>query len=179
MSACLRTKWLGVWIPLLSLKLQIWRLRRAGSSLTFRYTTEYGLTLKLTCDMIITYSQDLFTQLRLSGIIWVKISLYFIRIRFLNVDTVFLLCFCRIFLFWNFGIKQLQYKANTIPVYICYSSFNSWLLLFLNIYSCYLLFLILLHVILILCSYTRVYLLFFIWCGFIFPSINKPDLTTI
>ena len=29
-------KWLWVWIPLLSLKLQIWRLFRARSSLTFR-----------------------------------------------------------------------------------------------------------------------------------------------
>ena len=91
MSICLRTKWLGVLIPLLSLKLQISRLLRARSSLTFRQTTECGFTLKLVHDMIRTYSQDLFTQLRPSGIIWVKISLHFIRIRFLDIGTVCLL----------------------------------------------------------------------------------------
>ena len=87
---------------------------------------------------------------------------------------------CSVISFY-FGIKQLQYKTNTIPVYICYYWFNSWLLLFLILYSCYLLFLIVILVILILDSYTRVYLLFFIWCGYIFPSINEPDIgiTTI
>ena len=50
----LRTKWLWVWIPLLSLKLQIWHLLRARSSLTFRQTIEWGFTLKLVGDMIIT-----------------------------------------------------------------------------------------------------------------------------
>ena len=38
-------------------KLQIWRLLRPRSSLTFRQTIECGFTLKLVCDMIITYSQ--------------------------------------------------------------------------------------------------------------------------
>ena len=91
LSVCLRTKWLGVWIPLLLLKLQISRLLWARSSLTFRKTIECGFTLKLVHDMIRTFSQDLFTQLRPSGIIWVKISLHFIRIRFLNIGTVCLL----------------------------------------------------------------------------------------
>ena len=36
LSVCLLTKWLWVRIPLLSLKLQIWHLFRARSSLTFR-----------------------------------------------------------------------------------------------------------------------------------------------
>ena len=179
----LRSKWLGVRIPLLSLKLQIFRLHRARSSLICRQTMEYGFTLKLVRDVIITYSQDLFTQLRPSGIIWDKISLHFIRIKFLNVGTVWIflsLLFVAVVSFY-FGIKQLQCKTNTIPVYICYSWFNSWLLLFLILYSCYLLFLLVILVILIFDPYTRVYLLFLLWCGYIFPSINKPDIdiTTI
>ena len=48
--------WLWVRIPLLSLKLQIWRLLRARSSLTFRQTIECRFTLKLVHDFIITYS---------------------------------------------------------------------------------------------------------------------------
>ena len=56
LSVRLRTKWLWVRIPLLSLKLQIWRLLRARSSLTFSQTIECGFTLKLVRDMIITYS---------------------------------------------------------------------------------------------------------------------------
>ena len=183
LSVRLRTKWLGVWIPLLSLKLQICRLRRARNSLTFRQSIECEFTLKLVRDKIITYSQDLFTQLRPSGIIWDKISLHFIRIRFLNVGNVCIflsLLFVAVVSFY-FGIKQLQCKTNTIPVYICYSWFNSWLLLFLILYSCYLLFLLVILVILIFDPYTRVYWLFLIWCGYIFPSINKPDIeiTTI
>ena len=47
---------LWVRIPLLSLKLQIWSLLRARSSLTFRQTIECGVTLKLVRDMLITYS---------------------------------------------------------------------------------------------------------------------------
>ena len=43
------------WISLLSLKLQIWRLLWARSSLTFKQTIESGFTLKFICDMIITY----------------------------------------------------------------------------------------------------------------------------
>ena len=35
-SVCLRTKWLWIPVPLLSLKLQIWRLLRERSVLTFR-----------------------------------------------------------------------------------------------------------------------------------------------
>ena len=53
----LRTKWLWVRIPLLSLKLQIWRLLLARSFLTFRRTAECGFTLNLVRDMIIAYSQ--------------------------------------------------------------------------------------------------------------------------
>ena len=56
LSVRLQTKWLGVWISMMSLKLQICCLRRARSSLTFRQTIECGLTLKLICDMIVTYS---------------------------------------------------------------------------------------------------------------------------
>ena len=161
---------MGVWIPFLSLKLQICRLHRARSSLIFRQTMECGFTLKLVRDIIITYSQDLFTQLRPSGIIWDKISLHFIRIRFLNVGTVciFLSLLVVAVVSFYFGKKQLQCKTNTIPVYICYSWLNSWLLLFLTqfliivildslfllfvilafliLYSCYLLFLLLLLV---------------------------------
>ena len=43
-----------VWITLLPLKLQIWLLLWARSSLTFRQTIECRLTLKLARDMIIT-----------------------------------------------------------------------------------------------------------------------------
>ena len=53
---CLRIKWLWVQIPLLSLKLQIWCLLRARSSLTFRQTMKCTFTLKPVRDMIITYS---------------------------------------------------------------------------------------------------------------------------
>ena len=49
--------WLWVRILLLSLKLQIWRLLQARSSLTFRQLIECGFTLKLVRDMIITYNQ--------------------------------------------------------------------------------------------------------------------------
>ena len=47
LSGCFRIKLLWVRISLLSLKLQIWRLLRERSSLTFRQTIECGLTLKL------------------------------------------------------------------------------------------------------------------------------------
>ena len=58
LSVRLRTKWLWVRISLLSLKLQIWRLLRARSSLIFMQTIECEFTLKLVRDMIITYSQE-------------------------------------------------------------------------------------------------------------------------
>ena len=51
-----RNKWLWFRVSLLSLKLQIWRLLRARSSLTFRQTIECGFTLKLVRDKIITHS---------------------------------------------------------------------------------------------------------------------------
>ena len=56
LSVHLRTKRLWVRITLLSLKLQIWRLLRARSSLTFRQTIECRFTLKLVPDMIVTYT---------------------------------------------------------------------------------------------------------------------------
>ena len=56
MSVHLQTKWLWVRILLLSLKLQIWHLIWARSSLTFRQTIECRFTLKLVCDMMITYN---------------------------------------------------------------------------------------------------------------------------
>ena len=72
LSIRLRTKWLLVQIFWLSLKVQISRLFRARSSLTFRQTIDCKLTLKLASDMIITYSQmprtDNYSQHRL--IIW-------------------------------------------------------------------------------------------------------------
>ena len=125
---------MGVRIPFLSLKLQICRLHRARSSLIFRQTMECGFTLKLVRDIIITYSQDLFTQLRPSGIIWDKISLHFIRIRFLNLGTVciFLSLLVVAVVSFYFGKKQLQCKTNTIPVYNCYS----WFFILVICYSC-------------------------------------------
>ena len=72
LCVCWRTKWLCVRIPLLSLKLQIWCLLWARSSVTFRQTIECGFTLKLIRDMIITHSQmhctDKYSQH--SSIIW-------------------------------------------------------------------------------------------------------------
>ena len=57
LSVCLQTKWLWVWVPLQSLKLQILRLFRARSSLTFRQLTiECRFTLKHVRDMVRTYS---------------------------------------------------------------------------------------------------------------------------
>ena len=106
LSVRLRSKWLGVPIAMLSLKRKIWRLLQARSSLTFRQTIECGFILKVVRDTIIAYNQDVSTQLRPSGIIGAKISLHFIRIRFLNVGTVFLVTLvtifcCSIFSFWN------------------------------------------------------------------------------
>ena len=57
-SVQLRTKWLWVRIPLLSLKLHIWHLVWARSFLTLRQTIECGFTLKLILDMIITCRQS-------------------------------------------------------------------------------------------------------------------------
>ena len=57
LGVCLLTKWswVRIRIPLLSLKLQIWRLLPARSCLTFRQTIECEFTLKLERIMIITY----------------------------------------------------------------------------------------------------------------------------
>ena len=49
--------WLWVRISLLPYKLQIWHLLQAMSCLAFKWTIEFGFTLKLDCEMIITYSQ--------------------------------------------------------------------------------------------------------------------------
>ena len=54
--ASLGSKWLWVRIPLLLLQLQIWRLLRARSSLTFKQSIECRFALKLVRGMIITYS---------------------------------------------------------------------------------------------------------------------------
>ena len=71
-SVHLWTKWLWVWIPLLSLKLQIWCLLRARSSLTLKQTIECGFMLRFVHDMMITYNQihhtDKYSQH--STIIW-------------------------------------------------------------------------------------------------------------
>ena len=56
LSVRLRTNCLWFRILLRSLKLQIWRLLRRRSSLTFRQTRECRFTLKLVRDMITTYS---------------------------------------------------------------------------------------------------------------------------
>ena len=72
LSVGLLTKWLWIRITLLSLKLQIWRLLRARSSLTFRQTIECGFTLKIVRDIIIAYiimhCRDKYSQH--SWIIW-------------------------------------------------------------------------------------------------------------
>ena len=52
LSVCLRTNWLWIQLPLLSLKLNILHMSRASSSLTL----ECKFTLKRVRDMIITYS---------------------------------------------------------------------------------------------------------------------------
>ena len=52
LSVCLRTNWLWIQLPLLSLKLKILPMSRARSSLTL----ECKFTLKRVRDMIITYS---------------------------------------------------------------------------------------------------------------------------
>ena len=54
LSVRLQIKLLGVQIPLLSPRLQIWHLLQKRSSLTFRQTMECRFTLKLVRDMIIT-----------------------------------------------------------------------------------------------------------------------------
>ena len=71
-SVRLRTKWLWIRIMLLSLKLQIWRLLSARSSLTFKQIIECGFTLKLVQNIIITHCQmhrtDEYSQH--SSIVW-------------------------------------------------------------------------------------------------------------
>ena len=55
LSVRLRTKWL--WVRSVAvIKLRIWRLLRARSSLTFRQSIECVFTLKRVRDMIITCS---------------------------------------------------------------------------------------------------------------------------
>ena len=76
LSVRLRTKWLWVRILLLSLKLQIWHLLLARSSLTFRQTIEWGFTLKLKRDMIITYSKKF--------LIIFKTYVHYLDHRFIN-----------------------------------------------------------------------------------------------
>ena len=56
LSVLLRTKWLSVRISSLLFKIQIWRLQRARSSLTFRKTIDCGFTPKLVRNIRITYS---------------------------------------------------------------------------------------------------------------------------
>ena len=72
LSLHLRTNWFCVRIPLLSLKLQIWRLLRARSFFTFRQTMVCRFTLKLVWYMVITYIQLHRTDMlsRHSSIIW-------------------------------------------------------------------------------------------------------------
>ena len=62
-------------IPLLSLKLQIWHLIWARSSLTFRQTIECRLTLKLVCDIMIRYNLNC-----------IVLSMYFERSQ-INLQT--------------------------------------------------------------------------------------------
>ena len=69
LSVRLRTKWLWVQITLLSLKLQIWLLLRARSSLTFRQTIKCRFTLKPLHDMIITYSQTSYLLIKDSTVL--------------------------------------------------------------------------------------------------------------
>ena len=66
MGVYLQTTWLWVWIPLQSLKLQIWCLLRARSSLTFTQTIECRFTLNLICNTIITYSHKSVLSIRSS-----------------------------------------------------------------------------------------------------------------
>ena len=57
MSVHLQTKSLWIRMPLLLLKLQIWRLFWERSFLTFRQTIECRFTLNLVRDIVKTYSQ--------------------------------------------------------------------------------------------------------------------------
>ena len=57
LSVHLQTKWLGVRVPLQSLKLQILRLFLSKKSLDIQGTIDCGFTLKHVRDMIRTYSQ--------------------------------------------------------------------------------------------------------------------------
>ena len=61
LNICLQIKELWVWILLLSVKLQIWRLFWVRSSLTFSQTIECRFTLKLVCYMIIKDRQTSMT----------------------------------------------------------------------------------------------------------------------
>ena len=63
LSFRLRAKWLWVRVPLQSLKLQISRLFRVRSFLTFQATIVCGFTLKLVRDMIKTCNQCYFIVL--------------------------------------------------------------------------------------------------------------------
>ena len=87
LSVRLQSKLLWVRIPLLSLKLQIWDLFWARSSLTFRQTIECGFTLKLVRDMIITYNKTRICKFKVhDNILWWKFSLRSISNNFIKIE---------------------------------------------------------------------------------------------
>ena len=73
----------------MSLKLQIWHLLRAMSSLTFRQAIEYRFSLKLVRDMIITYSRIMLAEKCVNNVIYVKrYNHCCLQLRFLVGTTI-------------------------------------------------------------------------------------------
>ena len=119
MSVRLRTKWLWVRISLLSLKLQIWHLLRARSSLTFKQTIEYGFTLKLVRGKVITNTPSNMISLLTKELALVCLFYIFCLQSPFTTKTLkpksLRPCFCPVFLLhtWKTKRKWLLINLNS------------------------------------------------------------------
>ena len=121
------TKWLWIWMSLLSLKLQIWHLLWARSFLTFRQTVECGFTLKLIREMIITYSQMHRTDKNSqhSSIIWPVWLNGWVFVYELN-DWGFESCYCQ--LSWEI-LFLIKSKPEIEAQYLILTTFTLYMLM--------------------------------------------------
>ena len=93
LSVPLRTKWLRVRTTLLSLKLLVWRLLRAKSSLKFRQTIKCGFTLNLVRDMIITCNPIICNAIQLNCFCMIETLTYYgFNYKKFKLKHYFLMC---------------------------------------------------------------------------------------
>ena len=140
-SVRLWTKWLWIRIPLVLLKIHIWCLLRAMSSLTFRQTIECGFTLKLVRDVIITYCQmhrtDKYSQHSSTNLAkWLQFNHLTTLVKWLSVRL-------RTKWLWVQILLQLHFYLNFLKTFIInammsffwpYQKFKDQLLLILILY---------------------------------------------